>query len=51
MVERLRGEVYFTDCFKADAAVHYEKRVASLDLQRGLWRARPFEGAPGLLTL
>ena len=32
---------------QAGATVHYEKRVASLDLQSGLWRARPFEGAPG----
>ncbi|CAK9021354.1 unnamed protein product [Durusdinium trenchii] len=33
---------------EADATVHYEKRVASLDLQSGSWRARPFEGAPGM---
>eukprot|EP00913_Durusdinium_trenchii_P027576 g25866.t1 len=33
---------------QADATVHYEKRVASLDLQSGSWRARPFEGAPGM---
>ena len=33
---------------EADATMHYEKRVASLDLQRGVWRARPFEGASGV---
>jgi len=33
---------------EAGATTHYEKRVASLDLQSGLWRARPFEGAPGM---
>ena len=42
--------VHLTDWqLKADATMHYEKRVASLDLQRGVWRARPFEGASGLM--
>jgi len=33
---------------EAAATVHYEKRVASIDDQQGCWRARPFEGAPGV---
>eukprot|EP00439_Symbiodinium_sp_Y106_P080410 s23_g19.t1 len=33
---------------EAGATPHYEKRVAALDLQNGVWRARPFDGAPGL---
>ena len=51
VVERFFGEscTSLVDCFKADATMHYEKRVASLDLQRGVWRARPFEGASGLM--
>ncbi|CAE7590078.1 RNLS, partial [Symbiodinium microadriaticum] len=32
---------------EAGATPHYEKRVAALDLQNGVWRARPFDGAFG----
>lgn len=32
---------------EAGATPHYEKRVAALDLQNGVWRARPFDGALG----
>jgi len=32
----------------AEVEPHYEKRVASLDAQQGHWRARPFDGSPGM---
>lgn len=35
---------------ESGAELHCEKRVASLDEQQGQWRARPFEGAPGLFS-
>lgn len=33
---------------QASAEPHYEKRLSSLDEQNGCWRARPFNGAPGV---